>query len=85
MTGLDPQAPAALGGEVDPACAAVVERLAATFRSLPTDLVRAVVSQAAHELHGQVTPGARTELLHQLARCRLRELSRAGGDRCDDC
>jgi hypothetical protein len=57
-------------------CAAVAVHLTAAFRSVAPDVVHAVVTQAALELQGQVTPGAQAELVHRLAACRLGEMSR---------
>jgi hypothetical protein len=59
-------------GEAD--WAAVAAHLMTIFRYLPADAVQAAVSQAARELDGQVAPGAKAEMVHRLAHCRLRGL-----------
>lgn len=53
---------------------AVTAALAAEFHGVfPVDVVRAEVSVAERELRGQTSPEALAELLHRLARQRLRE------------
>lgn len=52
----------------------VATHLMTIFHQLAPDAVRAVVSEAARELDGQVVPEAKAELVHRLAHCRLQGL-----------
>lgn len=61
-----------------PTRAVIARQLAQEFDGLSPAAVEAMVEEAAAELRGQVPAGSLDEMLHRLARYRLRETAEAG-------
>lgn len=61
-----------------PTRAVIARQLTQEFAGLPPAAVEAMVAEAAAELRGQVPPGSLDEMVHRLARYRLRVTAEAG-------